>query len=43
MYMKQNADLAKKAAAGRSGNRIYGIPKLDDANLAGTADARVHT
>jgi hypothetical protein len=41
MYMKQSSDLAKKAAAGRSGTRIYGIPKLDDANWAGSADAKV--
>jgi hypothetical protein len=43
MYMKQSSDLARKAAAGRSGTRIYGIPKLDDANLAGSANSKVLT
>lgn len=41
MYMKQSSDLARKAASGRSGTRIYGIPKLDDANLAGSANSKV--
>ncbi|ELR18016.1 DNA gyrase/topoisomerase IV, A subunit [Acanthamoeba castellanii str. Neff] len=40
MYMKQSSDLARKAASGRSGTRIYGIPKLDDANLAGSANSK---
>jgi len=41
MYMKQSSELARKAAIGRSGSRIFGIPKLDDANLAGTTNSKV--
>ena len=39
--MKQATELAKKTPAGKVGTRIYGIPKLDDANDAGGKNSKV--
>mgnify|MGYP001080344003 FL=1 len=39
--MKQATELAKKTPSGKVGTRIYGIPKLDDANDAGGKNSKV--